>query len=75
MNGFRAARLLARAALWGVAALLAALITWIAWVIAMSGGGLTLVVAALFLAAPWPLFHLATLRRTRPSDTGGSNSG
>ncbi|MFD3501049.1 hypothetical protein ACFWWT_31840 [Streptomyces sp. NPDC058676] len=44
---------------------------WIVWVVVMSGGGLTLALCALGLAAPWPLFHLAaSRRRTRSPGTG-----
>jgi Flp pilus assembly protein TadB len=69
-GGLRLARLAVRAVLWGIALTLAAITAWIVWAVVMSGGGLTLALCALALAAPWPLFYFATSRRTRSSRTG-----
>ena len=63
----RTGRLLARGALWGVAAALGALSVWIIWLIAMGGGGAGVAIWATALVAPGALFSLiVTYQRRKP---------
>ena len=63
----RTGRLLARGALWGLAAALGALSAWIIWLITMGGGGGGVAIWASALVAPGALFSLSVAYQRRRS--------